>query len=329
MRRGWVIGCWVKRTRHIFGAGIFLLATAGCGGKRAVTYQGYIEGEFVQVASPLAGELANLAVARGQAVTEGELLFELENGAETAARDEARLRLEQAEANLRDARLGRRPSEILSLKAQLAEARAALVLSEKEFARQQKLRESGVSSVEAMDRARAERDQDRGRVSRLQADLDTARLGSRENQIAAAEANVQAQAAALAGAQWQLDQKRQMTPKSGLVFDTLYREGDWVAAGRPVVALLPPENVKVRVFAPETVVGGVRPGMKVRVSVDGVDEDFEGVVNFVSPRAEYTPPVIYSQDRREKLVFLVEAVFAPEVAVKLHPGQPVDVELGD
>jgi HlyD family secretion protein len=113
-----------------------------------------------------------------------------------------------------------------------------------------------------------------------------------------------------------------------LVFDTLYREGEWVAAGRPVVMLLPPENIKVRAFVPETRIAAITTGAPVRVTVDGVSEAFAGRVSYISPRAEFTPPVIYSRESRAKLVFMIEAVFDPEVARKLHPGQPVDLRFG-
>ena len=111
------------------------------------------------------------------------------------------------------------------------------------------------------------------------------------------------------------------------MFDTLYREGEWVAAGRPVVVLLPPQNVKVRAFVPEPRIGTVRPGDRAEVSVDGVPEPFVGKVSFVSPRAEFTPPVIYSRENRAKLVFLVEA--RPlRASDQLKPGLPVEVALG-
>jgi HlyD family secretion protein len=162
-------------------------------------------------------------------------------------------------------------------------------------------------------------------VAQLQADLNTALLGSRTDQVVAAEAEVRAREAALARAEWEFAQKRQPAPKSGLVFDTLYREGEWVPAGRPVVVLLPPENIKVRAFVSETRIGTIHPGDHAQVSVDGVPKKFMGTVSYISPHAEYTPPVIYSQESREKLVFMVELVFDPEVAGSLNPGQPVDV----
>jgi HlyD family secretion protein len=299
---------------------------AGCGREATNHVQGYVEGEFVYVASPLAGQLETLAVARGAQVKKGDLLFALECGAETAQRDEAARRLAQARAQLADAQRGQRPTEIQALEAQLEQAKAADALAEKEFDRQEKLVRTGASAPQELDRARATRDQDRKRIAQLEADLKTARLGSREDQIAAAAAAVRAQEAALAYAEWALAQKQQFAPVSGLVFDTLYRQGEWIAAGRPVVALLPPENVKVRAFVPEARVGGIRYGEAVRVFVDGAAEPLVGKVSFVSPRAEYTPPVIYSRESRQKLVFMVEAVFDVATAAKLHPGQPVDVE---
>ena len=291
--------------------------------------QGYVEGEFVYVASPFAGALEALAVRRGQQVREGEALFALEHGSEKAARDEAERRLTQALANLEDARKGKRPTEIESLKAQLKQAQAALRLSTREVVRQEGLTTVPGAAVELeVDRARAARDQDRQRVAQLQADLDTALLGSRTDQVAAAEAEVRAREAALARAEWEFAQKRQQSPKSGLVFDTLYREGEWVPAGRPVVVLLPPENIKVRAFVPEKRLGLIHPGDEALVAVDGLSKRFAGKISYISPRAEYTPPVIYSQESRDKLVFMVEVVFDPQSAADLNPGQPVDVQFG-
>jgi HlyD family secretion protein len=289
--------------------------------------QGYVEGEFVYVASPGAGKLETLSVARGAQVKANDPLFAIECVSERAARDEAERRLAQARANLEDAKKGKRPSEIAALESQLQQAHAALVLSEKEFNRQQGLYKSGSSATQDLDRARSARDQDRQRVAQLEADLKTAQLGSRTDQIAASEANVHALEAALAKAEWDLSQKEQSAEQDALVFDTIYRPGEWVPAGRPVVALLPPANIKVRAFVPEKQVGSLHPGDPVRAHVDGVSEPFPGKISFISPQAEYTPPVIYSQESRAKLVFMIEIVFDPAAAAKLHPGQPVDIEI--
>lgn len=304
------------------------LAFAGCNRAESDAVQGYVEGEYVYVAAPYSGALESLFVQRGAQVNMKEPLFALAASPEQSLRDEAQRRVLQARSNLEDLKKGRRPTEIESLEAQLRQSRAALAFSESELARVENAERTGAGSVYDTERMRSQRDQDRGRVTQLEADLKTARLGSRDDQIAAAEANVTALEAALAKAEWDLSQKQQFAMQSALVFDTLYREGEWVSAGRPVVVLLPPQNLKVRAFVPEQRVGTIRPGGQAQVFVDGTPEPFVGRVSFISPRAEYTPPVIYSRESRSKLVFMVEVVFDPTSAAKLHPGQPVDVRFG-
>jgi len=305
---------------------IAALAIISCSRKPSDRVQGYVEGEFVYISSPLPGTLETLHVQRGAQVKAGDPLFALENVTEKTARDEAERRLAQARANFEDARQGKRPTEIASIEAQLQQAYAALALSEREYTRQDELTRTGAASKQEFDRVRSARDQDRQKVAQLEAELKTSKLGSRNEQVTAAEAEMHARESALVRAEWDLSEKRQLAPQAGMVFDTLYREGEWVPAGRPIVALLPPQNIKVRAFVPETRVGSIHPGQQVSVTLDGVADPFVGKVSYISPQAEYTPPVIYSQESRGKLVFMIEAVFEPQMAVKLHPGQPVDLQ---
>jgi HlyD family secretion protein len=107
----------------------------------------------------------------------------------------------------------------------------------------------------------------------------------------------------------------------------MYREGEWVAAGNPVVRMLPPQNIKVRFFVPETVVGSLAIGHKVSLHCDGCVTDIPATVTYVSAEAEYTPPVIYSNETRGKLIYMIEAHPTREDAPKLHPGQPVSVRV--
>jgi HlyD family secretion protein len=260
-----------------FSFALAALFVAGCFSNSSNVFQGYIEGEYVYVASPLGGALTNLAVARGDEVKAGQLLFELERGSEAAA-------VQQAEKNL-------------------AQAKANLALSEAEFARRQQLRnDQGVISAEELDQTRAQRDAD--------------------------QAQVESQTAALDKARWSFDQKKQFAPTNALVQDTLYRVGEWVASGNPVVDLLPPTNIKVRFFVPQAALPRIKPGQTVSVTFDGGQHAYSATVNYISTQAEFTPPVIYSQENRAKLVFMIEAKFSPADAADLRPGQPVDVRLG-
>lgn len=321
---------WNKCTmRIVLGAAVVLFSCmAGCNSAPSDTVQGYVEGEFVYIAVPLPGRLETLFVQRGTRVKAGDPLFELENILERTARDETRLRLAQIHAQVADAKKGKRPTEIEAAAAQLNQARTALLFSEKEFARMERLLAAKVAPAQEFDRVRAIRDQDRQRVAQLEAELGTARLGSRTDQIAATEAGARAVEATLTRSDWDLAQKRQTAPAAGLIFDILYRKGEWIAAGKPAMILLPPENIKVRTFVPHALLATIHPGDRVRVTVDGTAAPVTGTVRFISPQAEYTPPVIYSRENRQKFVYLVELDFDPATALQLHPGQPVDVRFG-
>jgi HlyD family secretion protein len=307
------------------GALIALAAAMGLGGGGPLQLQGYVEGEYVYVAAPVAGRLQTLEVARGTKVEAGAPLFQLDPASERPARDDAAARLAQAEANLANLKKGKRPSEIEALKAQLAQATAMLQLSAAERRRQEHLVETRVASREALDQAQAEHERDMARVRELEAQLQTALLGGRADEIQAAEAEVIAARAQVAQAQWRVDQLSQAAPQAGLVVDTLYRAGEWVSAGAPVVQLLPPANVKIRFFVPEPRLGGVQVGQQVQVRCDACAPNLVAAISFISPDAEYTPPVIYSREMRAKLVYLVEA--KPGEPAALRPGQPVDVIL--
>ena len=298
---------------------------AGCG-SGDTTFQGWVEGDYVHVAAPLAGELLELSVQRGERVAAGADLFRLEDEFEAAALREAEENLKRAENRLADIRTGQRPTELAAIQAQLGEARAALEYARTDLERKKTLFAEATISAQELDRARTEYDQARQSVNRIQAELATAKLGGRSDEVAAAEAEVEAARAKLEQARWNLDQKRRKAPVAALVFDTFYEPGEWVAAGRPVVSLLPPDNLKVIFYAPETLAGTLAPGMAVRVSFDGSAEPVAAVITFISPDEEFTPPVIYSSENRAKLVYRVEARPEPGPTV-LRTGQPVDIVL--
>jgi HlyD family secretion protein len=290
------------------------------------TLQGYVEGEFVYISSPVSGKLQTLQTARGMQVATGAALFELDAAPQTAARDAALARVAQAQASLRDARKGQRPTEIDSLQAQYQQSIAAQNLAAVEYTRQQQLFASRIgSSQQDVDRARTARDQATEQVAALNAQLKTARLGARPDQVSAAQANADALQAQLTQAEWEFAQTRATAPSAGLIADTLYRSGEWVVAGKPVVVLLPPGNVKVRVFVPEAMLSALQLGADADVIVAGRTEALHGKIAFIAPKLEFTPPVVYTQEARAKFVALVEIAIDAETATQLHPGQPVDV----
>jgi HlyD family secretion protein len=300
---------------------------AACGAKEPPSLQGYVEGEYVRVAAPFAGTLVSLDAQRGTQVEPGAALFALEAESEDTARREAQERARKAAAMVEDLRKGKRPTEIESSRAQLAQAEVAARLSEREWQRQLDLVSKGFVSQSRADEAKAARDNDRNKVVQVQNELATVQSGARPDEIRAAEAEAAAAREALAQADWRLRQKTVTATVAGMVSDTLFTKGEFVPAGSPVVSLLPAANVKVRFFVPEAKLGAVKVGQKVSLACDGCAGAIEATISFIASQAEYTPPVIYSKDNRAKMVFLVEARPAPQDAVKLHPGQPVDVKL--
>ena len=310
-------------------AAILLAAlAAGCERPGPAGFQGYAEGEFVLVASPYAGTLERLAVARGQQVPAGAPLFALERAAEQAAVGEAEARVGTARERLANLEAARRKPEIEALQAQVASAAAERRLAVEQLKQQERLRRAGYVSQSRLDEAQAAHDRAAARVEEAEAQLRNARAGiGREAEIGAARTELQAAQAQLAQARWRLEQKSAAAPAAALVQDTFFSQGEWVPAGAPIVSLLPPGNIKLRFFVPETAVGAIRAGQPVSVTCDGCGAPIAATVSFVSAQPEYTPPVIYSRESRAKLVFLVEAKPKPEDATRLHPGQPVDVSL--
>jgi len=300
---------------------------AGCSRQDPNAFQGYVEGEFVYLASSQSGELTQLAVARGQTVQADTPLFELESVDETAALQQAQQQLAAARAQLADIETGKRTPEVNVVRAQLAEAVANTRKASMQLTRDQAQFAAGGIPKAQLDDSRANADATSAQVRELTNQVEVARLPGRSQQLAAQSAQVAAAQAVVTQAQWKLDQKRVAAPAQGLVYDTLYRVGEWVKAGSPVVEMLPPQNVKVRLFVPEAIVGRIAAGQSLTVHCDGCARDVPAKITYVSNKAEYTPPVIYSNESRSKLVFMVEAHPSIADAPSLHPGQPVTVTL--
>lgn len=305
-----------------------LAISAGCSpSDRPSTYQGYVEGEYVHVASPVGGRLERIHVQRGQTIDAKAALFKLEADEEAAAKRQADEQLRASQAQLADLRVGRRRPELEVVRAQLAQAQAAEEQAALQLKRDEAQFEIGGIARAQLDDSRSNLAMKTARVRELAGQLQVSRLPAREEQIRAQDAQVAAARATSSQLAWRLNQKEVSAAQAGLVVDTLYREGEWVPAGSPVVRMLPPRNVKVRFFVPEAVFGAIKPGRKVILHCDGCQAAVSAAVTYVSNAPEYTPPVIYSNETRAKLVFMVEARPGADNTQALQPGQPVTVTL--
>ncbi len=307
-------------------AASLVLSLAACGGSAPGGWAGYVEGEYVYVAAPVAGTLTALQVQAGQTVARGAPLFQLDDVAAKAARAQADAQLAAATAQAANTTKGRRADEVAVTRAQLQQARDQLQRNEAELKRQQQLVAQEFISRSRLDDAATAVAQARARVAELDAALRVAELPARPDEQAAARANTTAAAQALAQWQWREAQAAQRAPVEALVADTYFRAGEYVSAGQPVLSLLPPAGRKARFYVPEAERGALAPGQAVAIRCDGCGAPIAARISRIATQAEYTPPVIYSNAQRAKLVFLVEALpAAPADALRLQPGQPIDV----
>lgn len=301
----------------------------GCDSPRSDTFPGYAEADFTYMASPLGGRLRKLAVQRGQTVEAGALLFHLDDETEIRAHEEARARLRQAESQWENLKKGLRPAELAEIQAGLDEAREQLAFSRLAYHRDRALFQDQILARESLDRAEVRVEVDQARVATVEAALQSAKLAARPDDIRAMTWEVAARRAALSSAQWQISQQTVHAGRHAQVYDTFFTEGEYVPPGRPVVALLVPDRIHIRFFIPEPNLGRLRMGAAVRLSCDGCPPALNGKVSYISPKAEYTPPVLFSRELRADLVLLVEVTPETDTRALIYPGQPFEVRLMD
>lgn len=297
----------------------------GCGNNNS--YQGYIEGDYSYIASAVAGNLLQLFVVRGDKVTTNQTLFVLDPQPESDKLQEAKYDLDVAQQNLINLQKGQRDTIIKALEAQREQAIASLDYNKKTYARYQILYKDRAIDKASLDQSRSTYEQNLQKITELEANIAEAKQGARENLIFAQEAAVKSAMAAVKQAEWAMAQKSVHAPTNGMIIDYLYELGEYVTSGSPVIILLSPAKIKVIFYVPEKIVSKIKVGDLIKIDCDGCKRAYTAKINFVSPKAEYTPPVIFSKDSRDKLVYRIEAHPPIEQAVLLHPGQPVDVML--
>jgi HlyD family secretion protein len=304
------------------------LALTGCSDPEPNQFPGYMEAHLVLVGSEQGGRVATLSVDEGDRADKGAPVFTLESEAQEAEVAAAKARVQEADARVADAKAQlQRPGEIEVLEASLNQTQAMLQQSVTTFDRTQKLFDKGWVSKAQLDDAVAQHDRNQAAVKEAERRIAAAKLPNRSGLIDAAAANAEAARHALAEAETNLGKRSIASPAVGTVEEVYFRPGEVVNPGQAVVALLPPGNLKVRFFVQEPVRAELRIGQTVHVSCDGCKGDLSAKISFIARDAEFTPPVIFSREQREKLVFLVEARPEGETA-KLTAGQPVTVMLG-
>lgn len=304
---------------------LMVLLAGGCTRQEA-PFHGWAEADEVRVGPVTSGRLLTLHVERGQSVDAGAPLFEQDAIAETAARDEAASRLAQAESQLTNLEQGGRAADLDAADAAVREARSAFELARSDLARTEQLAAEGAAPQQRLDQARSTEQQTAARLRSAQARLQNLRIPmGRAEEIRAQRASTEAARAALASAEWRLQQRRATAPSAGRVVDTFFRPGELVPASAAVLSLLPAGALRVRFFVPEPQLPRVPIGAHVQVQCERCPALLDAQVSYISPSPEYTPPLVYAGDARSKLVYLVEARSASLQG--LNPGQPLDVRV--
>ena len=285
-------------------------------------YAGYLEADYVYAAPVSAGRITGIAVAEGQAIGAGDLLFTLESGQQQALLDAAQARMEAARATLENLETGSRTEEIDVIRANLSKAQADLALAQSNLVRSEKLLAAGTVASVRVEQDRAALASAQAQVAQLTAQVNVAELPARDAQQVAAEANLAAAEADAGRAALDLADRETRAPVGGTVDRLFYATGEIAMAGAPVVAILPEVALKATIFVPEAERAVLAVGQSVSVSCDGC-ETMTATVTRLASEPQTTPPVIYSREERGRLVYLVEARL--DASGTLRPGQPVTV----
>lgn len=304
---------------------IGLLALAGCTSKPADSYSGYVEAQSVVIAAPQAGWLTAVTVDRGDMVRSDQALFTLDSTQAGHALESAEQRAAAASATAQDLGKGARELDIAPLLEQRKEAVAQLELARSNEARYAQLEPKGFVAASQMDALRAETRTAQGALGNIDKQIAVLRQAAREHQRQAAQAQAQAAAADAEQAAWTIQDRNVKARLEGRIEERLREPGEFVAQGTPVLTVLPSGREFVRFYVPQADLPKFAVGKVVQVRCDGCSAGLKAKVRYISPQAEFTPPVIYSVKERQKLMFLIEAT--PDKPEALHAGQPVDVSL--
>ncbi len=284
---------------------------------------GYVEVEWVYVSAPQAGWLVSRPVDAGTEVAVGDVLFELDVDQQQLQVKEAGSRVVQAEAQARDIATGARPDEIRELRARLNEANAQLELARLEKKRVVSLVERRLEPEARLDEVVANYQATKARVDAAKQAIKVAQQAGRTSAQEAALAAIDVAAAARDSAQWTLEQRTVTSLLGGRVEKVFQHPGEYVSAGMPVLAVRTKDSLKVRFFVPQSKLSELQVGQSVNVIADGQVSAQAGTVSFIASETEFTPPVIFSAEARDKLVFMVEARIVDNP--QIHPGLPVEI----
>lgn len=257
--------------------------------KNTQLYNGYLDADLTYLASDFGGRMEKITAKRGDFVQAGQLLFKLEQVNES-----------------RNIAISKANQE--NLQAQYQQVIDKINYTQTNYNRLQKLQAQGAASSDDLDQAKQN-------------------LNVLQNQLTSIKAQLTGNKFEIAQKNWQLERKQNTAPESGIIFDNYFTQGEYVPSGTPILSLITANNIKIIFFVPETDLGRIHLGQTVSITNDGNSSAQLGTINYISAKAEYTQPIIFSSEDRQKLVFRVEAKLNHADLTKAHLGQPVSLEL--
>jgi len=285
------------------------LALVACGEPVDPLYLGYAEGDYRLIAPETAGRIASLSITEGDHVEAGDRLFELDSDQETDQFNAAQARVDAASARFDDAAAGGREPEIAAARDQLAAARASQREAADNLERQQDLFARGIVPRARLDAAESAASAADARVAELRQRLTLTALPARENQLRALTAEV-------AAAEAERDRLRDMirrrsvdAPTDALVERQIRYVGELSGPGQPVFRLLPDDAIHAVIFIPEAEIANWPVGTRLNISCSSCAAGLQAEIRRIDAAPSFTPPVIYSENERNRLVFRAEANF--------------------
>ena len=306
--------------------GICVFLTS-CSDPDTSVFSGYVEGENIYLASPFSGHIKKLLINRGDAVKQGQVLIVLEQEPQSFALMQAKSELSKAKDTLADIEKPRRTQEINAILEQIHQVEADLTLLALRVKRNRQLYEKQAVDKDRLDAAVTRYQLNEHKKKQLEENLALARLGSRIDRIKAQKNVIKSMSANVDAKTWQLKQKSILAPASGVIFDTYYKQGEFVANAKAIASLLAPENIRIQFYAPLSAVNQMKIGQQVTVDCYDCSSSYQATISYISPQAEYAPPLVYSRSNSNKLVYRIKAI--PKKPNLFKPGLPVYVTLGE
>jgi len=306
----------------------FLVVRGRGGPAEGVVASGTVEATDADLGFQVAGRVAAIFVAEGDAVGAGDELARLDTRELEATLDGARAQLDAAEARLAELERGARPQEVLTAEATVRAATTRADEARMEQERAATLFAGGAISRQARDRAESALAVAGAALVQAEEQLALVQEGPRAETIGAQRATVAQARSGVARAEAGLGHAVITAPFAGVVTVRHREPGEAVGPGAPVLTLLDPSDRWVRIYVREDQMGLVQLGLAAEIVADtDPGRTYTGEVVFIGDEAEFTPRNVQTAEERIKLVYPVKVRITGDADFELKPGVPADVTL--